>query len=76
SGSARAEAEGLAAELAAFPKTSMRAEDASGYEQWKLSFDVEMAKEFQDGMAKIKNGEIHDGAQRFKGGEGQRGRDE
>ena len=74
SGSARAEAEELAAELAAFPQTCMLADRASVYAQWELSFDVALANEFQGGLAVIESGETLEGAQRFKDGEGRHGR--
>ncbi|MBF3289010.1 enoyl-CoA hydratase, partial [Pseudomonas aeruginosa] len=70
----RAEAEELAAELAAFPQTCMLADRASVYAQWELSFDVALANEFQGGLAVIESGETLEGAQRFKDGEGRHGR--
>ncbi len=70
----RAEAEELAAELAAFPQTCMLADRASVYAQWELSFDVALANEFQGGLAVIESGETLEGAQRFRDGEGRHGR--
>ncbi|AYC31830.1 crotonase/enoyl-CoA hydratase family protein [Pseudomonas cavernae] len=73
-GTARAAAEQLAREIAAFPQRCLLADRASAYKQWELPFAQALAHEFQGGLAVIESGETQAGAQRFKGGEGRHGR--
>jgi len=49
-GTAREEAETLAAEIAEFPTTCMRGDRSSTYEQFDLDFPAAMQNEFQHGM--------------------------
>ncbi len=70
-GHAREEAEKLAAEIARFPQACMRADRASVYEQWDLSLDDAMRREFARGASVIAEG--IEGAKRFTGGAGRGG---
>jgi enoyl-CoA hydratase len=74
SGGARAAAEALAAEIAAFPPNCLLADRASAYAQWDLSFAEALANEFAGGMAVLDSGETQEGAERFSAGEGRHGR--
>ncbi|ACY13113.1 crotonase/enoyl-CoA hydratase family protein [Haliangium ochraceum] len=71
-GSARAEAEALAHELAALPQQAMRGDRLSAYEQWDLSYEAAMANEFEHGRAALA-AETRSGAQRFHRGAGRHG---
>jgi len=73
-GKARAEAEALAATLAAFPQQCLRSDRRSTLEQWSLSADAALAHEFELGMATVTSGETVAGATRFAGGAGRHGK--
>ena len=72
-GTARAEAEALAREIARFPEICMKADRRSAYEQWSLPFDEALANEYRRGWAAIASGETQAGAARFAGGKGRGG---
>ena len=72
-GRAREEAEKLAREIAAFPQTCMREDRLSAYEQFDLNFQDAMANEFNHGLISLQAG-ARDGAARFVGGAGRKGR--
>jgi len=72
-GTARAAAEQLAGEIAAFPQRCLLADRASAYAQWQLPFDEAIANEFRGGLAVIDSGEAEAGAQRFAAGQGRHG---
>jgi enoyl-CoA hydratase len=72
-GSARAAAEALAAEIAAFPNRCMRADRRSALEQWSLPEAGALANEFRHGLAVIESGETQAGAARFAAGAGRHG---
>lgn len=74
SGTTRAAAEQLAAEIAAFPQRCMLADRASAYAQWQLPFAEAITNEFAGGLAVIESGETRAGASRFKAGEGRHGK--
>jgi len=74
SGKARQEAEALAASLAAFPQQCLRSDRRSALEQWSLSPDAALAREFELGMATVVSGETVAGAARFAGGAGRHGK--
>ncbi|PZP23732.1 crotonase/enoyl-CoA hydratase family protein [Pseudomonas kuykendallii] len=74
SGGARAAAEALAAEIAAFPPTCLLADRASVHAQWDLPFSEALANEFAGGMAVLDSGETEEGAKRFSAGDGRHGR--
>ena len=73
-GEARAAAEELAAQIAAFPQTCMRHDRQSSYEQWGLSLPDALKNECRHGQASLASGDAEAGAGRFKGGEGRHGR--
>ncbi len=73
-GAARAEAEQLAAQIAAFPQGCMLADRASAYAQWAMPLDAALENEFRGGLAVLESGESAAGASRFKAGEGRHGR--
>jgi len=73
-GEARAAAEALAAQIAAFPQTCLRHDRLSSYEQWGLPLDQALKNECRHGKISLASGEAEAGADRFKGGEGRHGR--
>jgi enoyl-CoA hydratase len=73
-GRARAEAESLAAEIARFPQLCMRSDRLSAYEQWDLSLDRALHREYEHGIGTIRSGETREGAMRFASGRGRGGR--
>ncbi len=72
-GTARQEAEKLAAQIARFPQTCLRNDRLSAYEQWTLPMDEALANEFQRGMETIESKETFLGAKRFAEGAGRHG---
>lgn len=72
-GTARAAAEALAAEIAAFPQGALRGDRASVHAQWGLSTEDALAQEFALGMQAIDSGEARGGAQAFVDGKGRGG---
>ena len=72
-GAARAAAEQLAAEIAAFPNACMRADRRSALEQWSLPEAGALANEYRHGVAVIESGETQQGAARFAAGAGRHG---
>ncbi|MCF8151334.1 MAG: crotonase/enoyl-CoA hydratase family protein [Burkholderiaceae bacterium] len=73
-GQARAAAEALAAQIAAFPQTCMRHDRLSSYEQWGQSLPAALQNECRHGALSLDSGEARTGADRFKEGEGRHGR--
>lgn len=71
-GQARAAAEALAAEIAAFPQACMRADRRSAYEQWDMSESAALIAEARRGMTVLAS-EALAGAQRFAAGAGRHG---
>jgi len=72
-GQARAVAEALALEIAAFPQRCMLADRASAYGQWQLPLDEALRAEFRGGMAVVESGETRAGALCFTAGAGRHG---
>ncbi|MFK7990005.1 MAG: crotonase/enoyl-CoA hydratase family protein [Sandaracinaceae bacterium] len=72
-GSARADAEALAATIAAFPQTCMRNDRRSAYEGLGLPFEAAMRREMELGMASLADPEMVAGAGRFADGAGRHG---
>jgi enoyl-CoA hydratase len=72
-GQARAEAEKLAGEIAAFPQRCMLSDRRSAYEQWELSPPSALRNEFRLGLSTVMSGETVEGATRFKKGAGRHG---
>jgi enoyl-CoA hydratase len=71
-GEARATAEALARELAAFPQVCLRNDRLSAYEQADLEFTAALANELRHGLASLDAG-ASEGAGRFAAGEGRHG---
>jgi enoyl-CoA hydratase len=72
-GQARAAAEALARELAAFPQACLRADRRSAYEQADLDLPAALRNEHRRGLAALQTESLA-GAQRFAGGAGRHGR--
>jgi enoyl-CoA hydratase len=73
-GTAREEAERLAAEIATFPQTCMRNDRQSAYEQHGLPLPEALRREFELGRATLASGEFAIGAERFRAGDGRHGK--
>ncbi|MBK9350376.1 MAG: crotonase/enoyl-CoA hydratase family protein [Sulfuritalea sp.] len=73
-GEARAAAEELAAQIAAFPQACLRHDRLSSYEQWGLPLPEALKNECRHGQASLASGEATAGAGRFREGEGRHGR--
>jgi enoyl-CoA hydratase len=72
-GEARAAAEALASEVAAFPQRCLRADRRSAMNQWSLPEDEALAREFEGGLDALEREGV-EGAARFARGEGRHGR--
>ncbi len=71
-GTARAEAEKLAREIAAFPQICMRGDRMSAYEQHDLNLPEALLNEFNHGLKSLEAGG-REGASRFASGAGRHG---
>lgn len=63
----------LAHELAALPPSCLRSDRRSSYDQWGLSLDDALRREYELGLDTIRSGETLDGARRFADGAGRHG---
>ncbi len=72
-GSARKQAEELAAQIADFPWNCVLSDRRSAYEGASLPFDQAMEREFELGLATVESGETLKGAGRFAEGAGRHG---
>lgn len=72
-GTARAAAEALAAEIAAFPQATMRGDRKSAYESLALPLSEAITNEFRHGLASLATGEAVSGATSFTKGRGRHG---
>ena len=72
-GQARAAAEALAAQIAAFPQTCLRQDRLSSYEQWGLPLADALRNEYRHGRISLDSGDAHSGADRFRQGAGRHG---
>ncbi len=72
-GEARAAAESLAREIAAFPEVCMRNDRRSAYESLDLPLDAALRREFERGADTLARGSL-EGAGRFASGAGRHGR--
>jgi enoyl-CoA hydratase len=72
-GQARAAAEALGREIAAFPPRCVRSDRRSVYETWGMELDDALAREYELGKATIDSGESFEGAARFAAGAGRHG---
>lgn len=73
-GTARKEAEKLAAQIAEFPQVCMRSDREAVYRGFDQDFDKGMQLEFLLGMNVVNSGETVEGATRFAKGEGRHGK--
>jgi enoyl-CoA hydratase len=73
-GQARAAAESLAREIAAFPQLCLRSDRLSAYEQAGQDLAAALANEVRRGIEVLASGETREGAARFAGGAGRHGR--
>ncbi len=72
-GTARQEAEKLAAQIAEFPQICMRNDRLSGIEQFDYRFDEAIKNELRHGMNALNSPEIAEGLKRFNKGSGRHG---
>jgi len=72
-GQARAAAETLAREIAAFPPRCVASDRKSLYETWGMDLPLALAREYELGKATIDSGESFEGAARFAQGAGRHG---
>lgn len=72
-GTARKEAETLAAQIAAFPQACLRSDREAVYRGFDMDFDNGMKLEFMFGSNVIRSGEAERGAKRFVDGQGRHG---
>jgi enoyl-CoA hydratase len=73
-GQARAVAEALAAEIAAFPARCVVSDRRSAYEGAGTDLETALAREFELGKATVDSGESREGAARFADGAGRHGK--
>ena len=73
-GQARAAAEELAREIAAFPQVCMRSDRQSAYGQEPLDLPKALLHEFNLGLKTLASGEFREGSGRFAKGEGRHGK--
>jgi len=73
-GTARAAAEALAAQIAAFPQTCLRHDRLSSYEQWHLPLAEALRNECRHGRISLDSDDARSGAAQFREGEGRHGR--
>ncbi|MEH7331848.1 crotonase/enoyl-CoA hydratase family protein [Neobacillus drentensis] len=73
-GTAKEEAEKLAAEISEFPQACMLSDRQAVYRGFDQDFDKAMQLEFLLGLNVINSGETHEGATRFSNGQGKHGR--
>jgi len=72
-GKALESAQGLAKEIAKFPRQCTLNDRMSVYQQWNLSLETALKNEFQLGMQTIASNETLKGAKQFKSGKGRHG---
>jgi enoyl-CoA hydratase len=73
-GTARQEAENLAALLAEFPQNCLRSDREAVYRGFGTDFDRAMKMEFDMGLKVVQSGETLEGATHFAGGKGRHGK--
>jgi len=67
-GRARAEAQGLARQLAVLPQEALRGDRLSSYEQWPLSLADALAREYDHGLSTLRRGDIGAGSSDYASG--------
>ena len=72
-GTALAETQKLAAQIAAFPQRGLRGDRRSVLKQWSLSLVDATVAEYREGMSAMSSGEAVEGARRFAEGTGRHG---
>jgi len=72
-GTALAEAQKLAREIATFPQAALRGDRWSVLSQWSLDLDEARLAEYREGIAAMRSGEALQGAKRFAKGHGRHG---
>jgi enoyl-CoA hydratase len=72
-GKSRLEAEKLAKIIAGFPKTCMRNDRISAYQQFGMSVEEAMTNEFEWGLRTLASGEYLEGSKDFTEGKGKHG---
>jgi enoyl-CoA hydratase len=72
-GTARAEAESLARDIAKLPQTCLKSDRTSVYEQYALDMPDALVHEFELGLQTLRSGESREGAARFAQGKGRGG---
>lgn len=72
-GTARQEAEKLAAQIAQFPQMCLKNDRQSAYEQFDLNMQEALHREYQLGKNTLESGETVSGAAKFAGGKGRSG---
>ncbi len=72
-GTALAEAQKLAREIATFPQAALRGDRWSVLSQWSLELDEARLAEYHEGIAAMRSGEALQGAKRFAEGSGRHG---
>ena len=72
-GTALAEAQKLAREIATFPQAALRGDRWSVLSQWSLELDEARLAEYREGIAAMRSGEALQGAKRFAEGSGRHG---
>lgn len=73
-GTAKEEAEKLAAQIAEFPLTCMLSDREAAYRGFNMDFDKGMQLEFLLGQNVVNSGETREGATRFSSGQGKHGK--
>ena len=73
-GQARAAAEALAADIAAYPARCVVSDRRSAYEAHGADLETALAREFELGKATVDSGESREGAARFADGAGRHGK--
>ena len=72
-GTALAEAQALAREIASFPQKALRGDRRSVLNQWSKDLHEATLAEYREGMAAMNSGEAVEGAKRFAEGSGRHG---
>lgn len=67
-GGALPEAVALAKELASRPQAALRNDRLSSYEQWSMSLDDALMREYEHGVATLQTGELVQGLEHFASG--------
>ena len=59
----------LARDLAARPQAALRSDRLSSYEQWSMSLDDALTREYEHGMATLQTGELFGGLEEYASGD-------